>query len=80
VDGKNFRKPETVKKEFNEIPNYNLTSKTFDVRHLDKFLNRINESGSLKFPVESSVEGKSQMQYQDKVLTNIGIEDTVEDD
>ena len=80
MNGKNFRKPETVKKEFNEIPNYNLTYKTFDVRYLDKFLDRINESGSLKFPVESSVEGKSQMQYQDKVLTNIGIEDTVEDD
>ena len=73
ANGTNFRKPEAVKKEFSDIPNYHLTSRAFDVRHLDKFLVRINESVNLSSAAESSVEGKLQLQLQDS--TNNGIED-----
>ena len=38
-----------IKEEFNEIPNYRLTSKAFDAQHLDKFISKINTHDSINF-------------------------------
>ena len=40
--GTAFRNRKIVSEEFEDIPNYKLTSKAFDVRHLDRFINKIN--------------------------------------
>ena len=40
--GTAFRNRKIVSDEFEGIPNYKLTSKAFDVRHLDRFINKIN--------------------------------------
>lgn len=39
-----FKTPNTVRKEFMGVPNYQLASKAFDVQHLDKFLTRVNDT------------------------------------
>lgn len=44
-----FKHPSTIKNEFEDIPNYKLTSKAFDARHLDRFLVRVNVSDSVQF-------------------------------
>ena len=36
------KNPATMKSEFEDIPNYHLTGKSFDVRHLDRFISRVN--------------------------------------
>ena len=43
-NGTVFRNRQLVRDEFEEVPNYKLTSKAFDVRHLDRFINKINTS------------------------------------
>ena len=42
TSGTAFRNRKIVSDEFEDIPNYKLTSKAFDVRHLDRFINKIN--------------------------------------
>ena len=44
-----FKHPSSIKNEFSDIPNYRLTSKAFDARHLDQFLVRVNVSDSNNF-------------------------------
>ena len=41
-NGTAFRDRKLVSSEFEHVPNYKLTSKAFDVRHLDRFITRIN--------------------------------------
>ena len=35
--------------DFNDIPNYKLTSKAFDAQHLDRFINKLNMHDSTNF-------------------------------
>ena len=51
-----FKHPASAKNEFSDIPNYKLSSKAFDARHLDKFLIRVNESESVNFTQPSMAE------------------------
>ena len=44
-----FKHPSSIKNEFDDVPNYQLTSKAFDARHLDRFLIRVNENDSINF-------------------------------
>jgi len=64
ASGSSFKDPKEVKEEFSSIPNYHLASKAFDVRHLDRFLVRVNQSDSVNFATEPSVNRKSFLQQQ----------------
>ena len=44
-----FKHPSSAKNEFSDIPNYKLSSKAFDARHLDRFIVRVNESEGVNF-------------------------------
>ena len=47
--GCTFKQPKAVVDDFADTPNYNLTSKAFDVRHLDRFLTKVNQRDSINF-------------------------------
>ena len=46
-----------IQGQFTDIPNYKMTSKAFDVQHLDKFLQRMS---SLDQPVNDQVYDDGQ--------------------
>ena len=55
-DTTTFRDKKAVLEDFSGVPNYKLSSKDFDVQHLDRFISRIKVADSINFnPSKSSL-------------------------
>lgn len=75
-----------MRQEFVDIPNYHLASKAFDVRHLDKFLTRVNDSSvesvNNSYQLLGMSHSKPSMQLQQKEgsMTDRGIEEPIDEE
>lgn len=78
-----FKAPSTVRKEFVDIPNYQLASKAFDVRHLDKFLSRVNESGdsvNQSYQLLAMSNSRQSVQKRENTMADAGIEEPIDEE